>query len=56
MAIPEWLKEHRELQALRAASSATPRPRRRKKRRTNVPKSYVEERYDKLEEIKNDHK
>jgi len=50
--IPEWLKEHRDLQALRAASSANPRPRRRKKKRNKPPKSYVHERIDKAEGVK----
>jgi hypothetical protein len=50
--MPEWLKEHRELQYLRSVASVTNRPRRRKKKRAKVPRSYVTERYDKIREDK----
>jgi hypothetical protein len=49
MPIPDWLKEHRELQMLRAAASTNPRPTRRKKKRTKVPKKYLYDRMGKLD-------
>jgi len=49
MPIPDWLKEHRELQMLRAAASTNPRPRRRTRKRQRVPKSYLKQRMDKLD-------
>lgn len=52
--IPEWLKEHRELQYLRAAASSTKRPRRgkreKKKRKNHAGEEYVDLRYRKLKE------